>query len=139
MTSRDTVYFLARGLHGWSLDTTSDEDKSLEGIRAAIDRQNAHFIEHDDEPEQYMVYRIVTHTVFDDNDKLMIRSQFDNRIEIYPAEIVGKPYYKVIQDRSTIPNIMGSYDVVKAVRACENYPGSYVKRSDGEIVYRCSH
>ena len=138
MEKRYRVYYKANGLHGYGLNTTPDEEKTPAGIRAAIDRQNAVAKEHDNAPEQYSIYRVSVLSVFDDDDILCSRSAFETRTEIYPAEPDKTPRYTVKHGNGRTPHIMSSYDVIKAVTVCENFPGSYVEKNTGEIVYRCS-
>lgn len=133
------VRFYAKGLHGWGLDASPDEVTSIDGIRNAIDRAGEYQRSHDNPIEQYSIFREEISTEVDEFGRLVNRSTVETRIEVYPAEIPGDPYYMVIRDKDQIPNKVGSYDVVRMVKFCEKTPGSYVKNlKTGEIVYRCS-
>lgn len=138
MEKRYSVYFKVNGLHGYGISLYGDEDKTPEGIRAAIDRQNERAKKHDHAPEQYAIYRVSVLAVFDDDGIMCSRSEFEARTEIYPAEPDPTPRYTVKNGDGRTPHIMSSYDVIKAVTVCENFPGSYVEKNTGEIVYRCS-
>ena len=138
MEKRYRVYYKAHGLHGYGLTPNPDEEKTPAGIRAAIDRQNEAAKEHDHAPEQYAIYRVSVLSMFDDEGILCSRSEFEARTEIYPAEPDTTPRYTVKNGDGRTPHIMSSYDVIKAVTVCENFPGSYVEKNTGEIVYRSS-
>ena len=132
------IYFDAVGLNGIGLNLSPDETNTPEAVKKAIDRCNNDHRKNDYQVEQFNIYRITFHRTFGNDGQLLTESEFRTRIEVYPPEPDPTPRYTVIKENTQIPRKMSSYDVSKAVRVCENYPGSYVVNNAGKIVYRCS-
>lgn len=154
MKKVNNVSFDVLSLSGFGLNLTPEQSKSPEGIRKVIDDYNYANKLNDRKPEQFYIYKIVSSRSFDDNGIVIDDTTVKTKVETYPVTPDETPRYYVIaaNKKTVIGNSEGviesSYNVVKAVSACERNTGSYVVRAtvvrfkniekSGEIVYRCS-
>ena len=139
MNNRYFVSYHARCINGsFGLMTTPEDEKTPEGIKRVIDRNNKKAKDSDHKPEQYQIIRTCVQLVTDDNGVFVCRSVFDTVVEVYPSEPDKTPRYSVryFKPNYSVSCMISSFDKMKAINCCNNNVGTYVvDESKNKVIF----